>query len=149
MKTKTTLAALLLTAVMVTPSYGWWTTDTLFFEEVAQEYVSCPEAIREKNPLDCLFPSQDELLGYYRGMVVGVVLAKDLSFPTGTTYPQIRKAVAVANSRNASNTPYWFWVTRPSRPLSEVSATIVPHRNPEIMGMDTSTCRPSSVLLIC
>ena len=95
MKTKTTLAALLLAAVMVTPSYGaspkretvWGEQDA--FTLGVQEYISKPADYE-----DFLFLPPDNQASYFQGMVKGVVLAKDLSFPKGTTYEQIRKAVA-------------------------------------------------------
>jgi hypothetical protein len=95
METKTTLAALLLAAVMVTPSYGesprkesvWGEQDV--FTLGAQEYISNAERYEK-----FLFVALDNQARYFQGMVKGIVRAKDLRFPKGTTWGQIRKAVA-------------------------------------------------------
>ena len=75
MKTKTTLAALLLAAVMVTPSYGATKT---FLDGTSAE-------IKEKAQYDS---------GYFMGFCRGVAESGKIEFPVDAKYGQLYRVVA-------------------------------------------------------
>ncbi len=77
MKTRTTLAALLLAAVMVTPSYG---ADESFLE-------GCEEYLRKG-------VAGDFTCGYFMGVCVTSSNTGSIKFPQGSKYGQLFKVVA-------------------------------------------------------